>query len=147
MRNPFNLRRGVAGFTFLEIMLVVMIIGLLAAVVGPRVVQQGERARIRTTRLQIDAISSGLKLYALDVGTYPSTQQGLQALLVRPSQVSENVWDGPYIDATSIPVDGWQKPFRYAYPGQHNEKGFDLFSVGPDGVENNADDVTNWVKP
>jgi len=142
MKTHWN--RPQRGFTFLEIMLVVMIIGLLAAIVGPRIVSQGEKARKKTTALQIQAISAGLKMYALDNGSFPNTQQGLQALLVKPSDVDQNVWDGPYIDATQVPRDGWGREFKFVSPGTHGGNGFDLSSVGADGVENTADDVVNW---
>jgi general secretion pathway protein G len=134
------------GFTFLEIMLVVMIIGLLAAVVGPKIVQQGESARKRQTKIQIDAVSNALKQYALDVGGYPTSDQGLKSLIAKPSDVDEELWDGPYIDTPIVPKDGWSKELFYAYPSTHDFVDFDLYSSGPDRVENNEDDITNWVK-
>ena len=135
------------GFTFLEIMLVVMIIGLLGAVVGPRIVGSGNKARARTTKIQIDSLGAGLKMYALDVGSYPTTQQGLGALVDRPSDVDQNVWDGPYIeDAGGIPRDGFGREFKYEHPTQKPKVDYALWSMGLDGVDNTEDDITNWVK-
>jgi general secretion pathway protein G len=144
LRHP-RARSGRRGFTFLEIMLVVMIIGLLAAVVGPRIVGQGDKARQKTTALAINGLSQALRLYEQDTGGFPTTQQGLQALLKRPSDVAEDQWDGPYLESDAIPKDGWSREFKYRCPP---EKGtyFDLYSLGLDKVENTADDVTNWVK-
>jgi len=133
-------------FTFLEIMLVVMIIGLLAAVVGPRIVQSGNTARKRTTKIQIDAIGNALKQFALDVGSYPSTQQGLESLISRPTDIDDDIWDGPYIDSPKIPTDGWGQELVYEYPSTHDFVEYDLYSKGLDKVENTEDDITNWVE-
>jgi len=131
------------GFTFLEIMLVVMIIGLLAAVIGPRLVGQGERARVQTTKQSIAGLTSALKMYEMDLGTFPSTQEGLGALMKAPSSAPEGQWDGPYLDKESF-KDGWQRDLKYKFPPEKGQY-FDLYSVGRDGVEGNADDVNNWA--
>jgi general secretion pathway protein G len=136
---------GRKGFTFLEIMLVVMIIGLLAAVVGPRIVGQGEKARARTTDINIKSLSQALKAYELEIGSFPNTSQGLQALIKRPSDVAEEIWDGPYLEADALPKDGWGREFKYRHPPEHGTN-FDLYSAGKDGVDNTADDIVNWSK-
>jgi general secretion pathway protein G len=133
------------GFTFLEIMLVVMIIGLLAAVVGPRIVGQGQKARMRTTAIAIKSMGTALKQYELDLGTFPSTSDGLAALITRPNGVDDKMWAGPYIEEDSVPKDAWNHPYGYRYPPQEGQF-FDLYSIGPDGQEGTEDDITNWTK-
>lgn len=133
------------GFTMIEIMLVVIIIGILAAMVIPNLAGRGEQARRSAARADIDAnISSVLDLYELDNGRYPSTEQGLQALITEPTQSpAPNHWNGPYLKKKKIPVDPWGKSYVYVCPGAHNTEDFDLSSYGPDGIES-ADDITNW---
>lgn len=133
------------GFTLLEIMFVVVIIGILLAVAVPRLTGQSQKARERATEANMRNIGLALKTYEMHVGAFPSTSQGLEALIERPNSVSENMWEGPYLDDESLPVDAWQNEFNYRSPGDHH-KDYDLWSNGPDGKEGTEDDVTNWKK-
>jgi general secretion pathway protein G len=130
------------GFTLLELLVVMVIIGLLAAYVGPKYFSQIGKSEVKTAKAQIVGITKALEQYRLDVGRYPSTEQGLQALQVRPANISK--WDGPYMDKT-IPADPWGRPYAYVCPGEHGE--FDLSSAGRDGRPGGDGldaDVTNW---
>lgn len=137
----FTLRK--KAFTLIEIMIVVIIIAALAAMIVPRLSGRSEQAKVSIARGDISAnISLALKLYELDNGHFPTTSQGLQALLTKPtySPVPAN-WNGPYLEKK--PIDPWGKEYQYRSPGAHNTQGFDLYSLGNDGVESD-DDVTNW---
>jgi general secretion pathway protein G len=90
-------------------------------------------------------MEQALKTYELEMGTFPNTSQGLAALVSKPSDVSDEMWDGPYLDADAVPKDGWGREFKYRYPPE-NHINFDLFSMGRDGVENTEDDIVNWTK-
>ncbi len=133
-------------FTLIEIMLVVMIIGILAAMVIPNIAGRGKQARTAAARADIEAnLTTALDLYELDNSQYPTTDQGLKALIQKPSAspVPEN-WSGPYLKKKAIALDPWGKEYAYVSPGVHNTDGFDLFSYGPDGVES-GDDIVNWT--
>ena len=135
------------GFTMIEIMLVVIIIGILAALVVPNLAGRGEQARLAAARADIEAnISAALDLYELDNGTYPTTEQGLGALVQEPdtSPVPPS-WNGPYLKKRKIPVDPWKREYVYVSPGAHNTEDYDLSSLGPDGIES-EDDIVNWTK-
>ena len=130
------------GFTLLELLVVMVIIGLLAGYVGPKYFSQIGKSEIKATRAQIDALEKALDQYRLDVGHYPTTEQGLAALTKRPA--SENRWQGPYLKK-DVPSDPWSSPYQYRQPGEHGE--FDLFSFGKDGKpggDGEAADITNW---
>lgn len=132
-----------AGFTLIELMLVLIIISALAAMVVPRLAGRSEEARRQIASADIKGnLSVALKLYEVDNGRYPTTEQGLNALLQKPSSPpSPPNWKGPYLEQE--PLDPWQKPYAYRYPGTHPPKDYDLYSLGPDGVES-EDDVRNW---
>lgn len=128
------------GFTLIELMLVVIIIGALSAMVLPRMVGRSEQARVSATRADIKAnIATALKLYELDNGVFPTTDEGLEALLSKPSSALN--WNGPYLE--SKPIDSWGRQYQYKSPGTHRAQDYDLFSLGKDGKEGN-DDITNW---
>ena len=133
------------GFTMIEIMLVVVIICILAAMVIPNLAGRSQQARVSAAKADIEAnLSSALDLYELDNGKNPTTEQGLTALLEKPTANPVPVnWNGPYLKKKRIPVDPWGKAYVYAAPGKHNTESFDLSSFGPDGVES-KDDITNW---
>ena len=119
-----------------------VIIGLLAALVLPNYMQQGEKARVKTTAAQIQLLGTALDTFRLDVGRYPTTEEGLSALRQKPSNADR--WDGPYLQK-EVPADAWGKPFVYKSPGDHG--GFDLFSYGADGTSGGDGynrDITSW---
>ena len=127
------------GFTLIELMLVVIIIGALVAMVMPRLTGRSEQARIAAAKADIGAnIATGLKLYELDNGVFPTTEEGLSALLTNPS--SSDNWNGPYLEKK--PVDPWGREYIYRSPGE-NRIDYDLYSLGKDGTES-QDDITNW---
>jgi len=135
------------GFTLIEIMLVVIILGILIAMVAPNLAGRGQQAREAAARADIEAnLATALDLYELDNGRYPSTEQGMQALLTEPSSspIPPN-WSGPYLKKKRIPLDPWGAEYVYVSPGVHNVKEYDLSSLGPDGIES-EDDITNWEK-
>ncbi len=129
-----------AGFTLIELMLVVIIISALAAMVLPRLAGRSEQARIAAANADIRAnIATALKLYELDNGQFPISSEGLQALLSKPPSASN--WNGPYLEKE--PVDPWGREYVYKSPGQHRPQDYDLFSLGKDG-QPSEDDITNW---
>ncbi len=133
-----------SGFTLIEIMIVVIIIASLAAIVMPRLSGRSEQAKAVVAQTDINSsISLALKLYQLDNGKFPTTEQGLAALISKPSSapVPPN-WKEPYLDKK--PVDPWGNPYQYKSPGAHNSSTFDLYSFGNDGLEGTADDIKNW---
>jgi general secretion pathway protein G len=134
--------RRLLAFTLLELLVVVAIIGLLAGYVGPKYFGQLGKAETKAARAQIDGLEKALDQYRLDVGRYPSTEQGLNALMVQPGGVSK--WLGPYLKKV-IPPDPWGRPYIYKSPGEHGE--IDLFSYGRDGSQGGSGedaDITNW---
>ena len=133
-------------FTMIEIMLVVVIIGVLAAMVAPNLFGRGKQAKITAARADIEAnITAALDLYEMDNGNYPTTEQGLAALIREPSSSpTPDNWSGPYLKKKRMPVDPWGKKYVYVSPGTNNTEEFDLSSYGPDKVESD-DDITNWM--
>ncbi len=130
------------GFTLLELLVVMVIIGLLAGYVGPRFFSQIGKSEVNTARAQIDAFGKALDQYRLDVGRYPATEQGLQALMAAPA--GERRWAGPYLKK-AVPDDPWGQPYQYRNPGEHGE--YDIVSLGADGQpggEGTAADIGNW---
>lgn len=135
-------RRRDRGITLIELVVVMIIIALFATLVGQRVFRNVERARQTTAKSQITEFESTLDLFRLDVGRYPTTEEGLQALRVKPGSI-EN-WDGPYL-RKDVPPDPWGHPYVYRCPGQHGD--FDLISYGLDGAEGGdgeATDIVSW---
>jgi general secretion pathway protein G len=131
----------VRGFTLIELLLVLVILGVLAVVVVPRFTGRSEQARVTAARTDIANLEVALDTFEVDNGRYPSSEEGLGALVQQPSGL-EN-WSGPYI-RRGIPNDPWGNPYIYRYPGQQNRNSYDLYSMGPDGQEGGADDITNW---
>jgi general secretion pathway protein G len=133
-------RRAGAGFTLIELLLVLVILAVLAAVVVPKFTGRTEQARIAAAKADIAAIDLQLDAFEVDAGRYPSTEEGLAALMTPPTTVKS--WHGPYLK--KAPMDPWSRPYVYRYPGQFNPAGADLYSYGPDGNEGGGDDVGNW---
>jgi general secretion pathway protein G len=130
------------GFTLLELLVVMVILGLLAGFVAPRYFSQVGKSEAKTAKAQIEAFGKALDQYRLDVGRYPTSEQGLKALVARPE--NEQRWDGPYL-AKDIPLDPWGKPYYYRYPGERGE--YDIVSWGKDGQpggSGDAADLTSW---
>jgi general secretion pathway protein G len=131
-----------AGFTLLELLVVIAILGLLIGLVAPSVLRQLGGAKLSIARQSIERIGSILDLYKLDVGSYPSTDEGLQALVTRPSG-AEN-WNGPYVKSNQVPLDPWNHPFLYRNPSNRQDHDYDLCSGGPNGNANGgADQICN----
>lgn len=132
------------GFTLIEILVVVVILGILAAIVVPRVMERPGEARVTRAKQDVTSIQTALNLYKLDNFSYPSSEQGLEALVAKPSgQPDAPNWKGPYLDR--VPKDPWGKPYQYQRPGQHGE--IDIYSNGADGKpggDGEGADVGNW---
>lgn len=131
-----------AGFTLLELLVVLVILGLLAGYVAPKYFSQVGKSEVKTARAQIDGLEKALDQYRIDTGHYPSNEQGLAALNVKPAD--ETRWDGPYLKK-AVPNDPWGKPYQYRMPGEHSD--VDLFSFGRDGVPGGSGDgadIVNW---
>ena len=141
MKNLLKgLKRALSGFTLIEIMLVVIIIGALVAMVVPRLAGRSEQAKVAAARADINAnIATALKLFELDNGSFPTSAEGLGALSIKPSSAYN--WNGPYIERKAI--DPWGREYQYKCPGEHRKRDYDLYSLGRDGQQGN-DDVTNW---
>ena len=141
MRQPR--RNGQAGVTLIEMLVVLMIIGLFAALVAPRMFRKGDAARVTAARAQINSFMTALGAYKLDTGMFPTTEQGLQALRDRPTGLTQ--WDGPYLPQ-EIPVDPWARPYVYKFPGEHGDEP-DIISYGADGQpggEGLNADIVSW---
>ena len=146
--NRTNLRR--AGFTLIEIMAVVLIMGLLAGIVGTVVVGQIDQARSQTARAQIKQLESALTFYQMDNGRFPTTDQGLRALVEAPTTapLPLNYRRGGYLQGGQVPMDPWGAPYQYLSPGESNPTGIDLWTLGSDGQpggEGPDKDVGNWL--
>ena len=131
-----------AGFTLLELLVVMVIIGLLAGFVAPKFFAQIGKSETKTARAQIDSLEKALDQYRLDLGRYPTNEQGLAALTERPA--GETKWAGPYLKK-QVPPDPWARPYMYKFPGEHGE--YDLFTYGKDGQPGGtgeAEDIVNW---
>jgi len=131
------------GFTLIELLLVIVIIGALAAMVVPRLAGRTEDQLKGIARADIRGnLSLALRLYEVDNGQYPTTAQGLEALLIEPTSAPKpRSWKGPYLEEE--PLDPWGQSYQYRNPGQHPPRDYDLFSLGPDGEES-EDDIVNW---
>jgi len=138
-----HIRNARSGFTLIEIMVVMMIIGLLMALVGPRFIRQSEKAQVQAARIQIEQLGLALDTFRLDVGRYPNTQEGLAALRQRPFGVDR--WDGPYLKK-EVPKDPWDRAYLYRSPGEAGRP-YELVSLGADGSpsgEGDNRDIASW---
>lgn len=149
--TPQSLERsqlsGRSGFTLIEIVVVIIVLGLLAGLVAPRIIGRVSEAKSATAETQIELLSVALDNYRLDNGYYPTTAQGLEALRTRPGgEPAARNWRGPYL-RKAVPLDPWDRPYVYRSPGESNPTGFDLLSLGRDGApggEGEDADVTSW---
>ncbi len=133
-----NSYRANSGFTLIELLVVIIILGLLSALVAPNFFGRIDQARVRTTKAQIELLGTALDSFRLDVGRYPTSDEGLQALREQPHGLDR--WAGPYLPK-AVPLDSWDQPYRYRSPGDHGP--YDLYSLGPEGVEG-RDNIVSW---
>ncbi|MDD4355733.1 MAG: type II secretion system major pseudopilin GspG [Smithellaceae bacterium] len=136
-----------AGFTLIELMVVIVILGLLAGIILPRFMGESDKAKQQTARIQIAGIETALKMYKLDNGSYPTTEQGLKALVEPPTSgnLPKNWRKGGYLEKRKVPKDPWKNEFVYVCPGSHGD--FDIISYGGDGEPGGEDfdkDINNW---
>ena len=142
-RRGMTERRGERGFTLVELLVVMVILGLLVGLAAPMVMNQLSGAKTKTAGIEVARLSGALDLYRLELGDYPSGQDGLGALVEQPAGAER--WNGPYVTKADAIVDPWDRPYRYRYPGEHSQ--FDLYSLGRDGQDGGDgedQDVTNW---
>ena len=131
------------GFTLLELLVVLGIIAMLAGIVGPQVMKHMGESKTKAAKVQIEDLAATLDMYKLDLGTYPTNEDGLRALIESPDGAKR--WNGPYLSKAKIPLDPWQNEYHYVSPGEHGK--FDLFSFGADnkvGGEGEDQDVIRW---
>ncbi len=144
-RRRYSVRHGERGFTLVEILVVITIIGMIMALVGPRVINYLSESKAKTAKIQIESFGSALDLFYLDAGRYPASAEGLRALLERPGNTA--LWNGPYLKGNLVPNDPWGRPYVYRSPGQYGV--YDILSYGADGQEGGAGaaaDITSWTK-
>jgi len=132
-------RKSEAGVTLIELIVVLVILGMLAAVVAPKIYDKLSTSKDQIAKIQITELEGALQLYSFDMGRFPDTGEGLDALVRDP--VGNQSWNGPYL-AKEMPKDPWQRNYVYRYPGIHGE--FDLLSLGADGAEGTEDDICSW---
>jgi general secretion pathway protein G len=131
------------GFTLLEMLVVLGLIAMLAGMVGPQVMKHMVEGKIKAAKVQIEDFSQTLDMYKLDVGSYPTSEQGLNALVEQPGDVQR--WNGPYLRKSKIPLDPWNNEYKYTAPGEHGK--FDIMSMGADGKEGGEaedQDIVSW---
>jgi general secretion pathway protein G len=132
---------GARGFTLIELLLVLAILTVLAALVVPKFTRRTQQAKETGAKVDIANLEVALDAFEVDVGRYPTTEEGIRALVEAPSQATE--WRGPYVKR-GMPKDPWGNPYVYLSPGQHNQDGYDLYSYGVDGQDGGGDDIDNW---
>lgn len=140
---PCPSRKPIRGFTLVELLVVLAILGLLAGLVGPQVMKFLGGSKTKTAALQLHDLGATLDLYRLEIGNYPSTDQGLEALVKQPGNAPN--WNGPYLKKNDVPKDPWGREYNYRSPGQHGA--FDIWSLGADnrdGGEGEDKDVVSW---
>jgi general secretion pathway protein G len=135
-------RRTGRGFTLVEMLLVLVILGTLAAIVYPNLAKHGLRARITATKTQIQVLRTALAQFEMDNDHYPQGRNGLLDLVQRPRDAKN--WRGPYLEKKVVPRDAWGHDFIYECPGSHTPESYDITSVGPDGIAGTADDIASW---
>jgi general secretion pathway protein G len=141
--NKLTMQINSKGFTLIELLVVLVILGLLSGLVGPRVMKHFGESKSKTAKLQVEELAAALDMYKLDTDTYPSTSQGLEALVKQPS--NSVGWNGPYLRKNFVPKDPWNKDYQYKFPGDNGE--FDILSYGADksqGGEKDNRDIVSW---
>ena len=144
MTGKINSARSSRGFSLLELLVVLLLLGAFAGIFAPKIFGQAEKAKQKAAKLEIDQIGQGLDLYKLEIGRYPTTQEGLQALMVAPSGASN--WNGPYLKRNTVPKDPWSNEYKFVSPGDQNRP-YDIISFGSDGKEGgdgDGKDITSW---
>lgn len=144
MTNKISSARNSRGFSLLELLVVLLLLGAFAGIFAPKIFGQAEKAKQKAAKLEIDQIGQALDLYKLEIGRYPTGQEGLQALMVAPSGVSN--WNGPYLKRNVVPKDPWSNEYKYVSPGDQNRP-YDIISLGSDGKEGgdgDAKDINSW---
>ena len=132
------------GFTLMEVLLVLVILVVLASMAAIQISSYQRRARIDAAKSQIGLLKTPLQSFEMDIGTYPTNSQGLEAIRTAPGDLpNPSKWTGPYLDR-SVPLDPWDRPYQYAAPGSHNPDSYDVWSFGPDGQNGTEDDIGNW---
>jgi general secretion pathway protein G len=139
MSTSFKEKKSEKGFTLVELIVVVVILGLLAAVVAPKLYDKLAKSKEQVAKIQIKELEGALQMFAFDLGRYPTTAEGMDSLVRNPGNLE--AWKGPYLTKSELPKDPWGKPYVYRCPGQHGD--YDLISFGPDGVESD-DDAVSW---
>ena len=142
---PAGVRAAQAGFTLVEMLVVLVIIGLIMGLVGPRVLNYLSDARSKSAKLQIESFANALDLFYIDTGRYPTTSEGLAALTKRPSGV--DVWNGPYLKGGTLPNDPWGNAYVYRSPGEHGA--YDIVALGSDGRpggDSSSTDINSWTR-
>ncbi len=134
-------RRRPGGFTLAELLLVLVILAVLAAVVVPKFSGRSEQAKVTAAKADISNLGGAISFFEIDCTRYPTTEEGLRALFQQPPELED--WKGPYLEREVL-NDAWGNPYVYQCPGQHKPKGYDLYSFGPDGQEGGGDDIDNW---
>ena len=144
MTGKINSAHRNRGFSLLELLVVLLLLGAFAGIFAPKIFGQAEKAKQKAAKLEIDQIGQGLDLYKLEIGRYPTTQEGLQALMVAPAGVSN--WNGPYLKSNTVPKDPWSTEYKFVSPGDQNRP-YDIISFGSDGKEGgdgDGKDITSW---
>ncbi|MBK7471318.1 MAG: type II secretion system major pseudopilin GspG [Betaproteobacteria bacterium] len=144
MTKRINATRGSRGFSLLELLVVLLLLGAFAGIFAPKIFGQAEKAKQKAAKLEIDQIGQALDLYKLEIGRYPTSQEGLAALMTAPSGTSN--WNGPYLKRNAVPKDPWSNEYRYVSPGDQNRP-YDIISLGSDGKEGgdgDGKDINSW---
>jgi len=141
-------RRPRAAFTLIEVLLVLVILVVIGSLVGLQVRNAQKQANIKAAQAQIGMFKTPLEAYQMDINQYPSTSQGLAALLQAPADLPNPTKWGPsaYLDSNQVPVDPWDQPYQFMSPGNWNPDGYDIWSLGPDGQDGTDDDIGSWMQ-
>ncbi|MEP7084786.1 MAG: type II secretion system major pseudopilin GspG [Betaproteobacteria bacterium] len=144
MMKKINSARAHRGFSLLELLVVLLLLGAFAGIFAPKIFGQAEKAKQKAAKLEIDQIGQALDLFKLEIGRYPTSQEGLQSLMVAPSGVAN--WNGPYLKRNAVPKDPWSNEYKYVSPGDQNRP-YDIISMGSDGKDGgdgDAKDINSW---